>query len=133
MADFEFKGIDDFIEELKQLENLEEIAPKMIDEATPIVKKNMKKYIHEAANRGYATGTLENAVNATKAKVNNYGYFAAVLVRGKDEKGVRNAEKLAYLEYGTGKQTAHPIMEKVVNDSEDDVIKKMQEVFDREK
>lgn len=133
MANFEIKGIDELMEELGKLQDMEDVAPKMIDEATPIVEKNMKKYIHEAANRGYATGTLENAVNATKAKVNNYGYFAAVLVRGKDEKGVRNAEKLAYLEYGTGRQAAHPIMEKVVNDSEDEVIKKMQEVFDREK
>ena len=41
-------------------------------------------------------------------------------------------EKLAYLEYGTGREAARPVLTKAVHAAEDEVIKKMQEVYDRE-
>lgn len=132
MARFEMNGLDEIMKDLDVMADLGEVAPKMIDAATPTVAKNLSKNIHAAANRGYATGELENAVHATKAKLNNYGYFAAVSVAGKDSKGTRNGEKLAYLEYGTSTQEAHPVMAKTVNESKDICIEKMQEVFNRE-
>lgn len=132
MARFEMDGMDELMEELEAMADLSEIAPKMINAATPTVVENLSKNIHSAADRGYATGELESAVHATKAKQNNYGYFAAVGVTGTDSKGMRNGEKMAYLEYGTSKQEAHPVMAKTVNESEDTCIEKMQEIFNRE-
>jgi hypothetical protein len=41
-------------------------------------------------------------------------------------------EKLAWLEYGTKKQTPTPILTKAIKDSQSAVEKKMQEVFERE-
>lgn len=132
MARFEMNGMDELINQLENMADLSETALKMIDAATPTIEKNLAKNIHAAANRGYATGELEKSVHSTKAKQNNYGYFAAVGVIGTDSKGVRNGEKLAYLEYGTTTQDAHPVMAKTVNESEKECIEKMQEVFEQE-
>ena len=45
---------------------------------------------------------------------------------------VRNMEKMVYLEYGTSKQRATPVLSKATRRAEKDVISKMQEVFNRE-
>lgn len=132
MANFEMDGLDEFMQELDGLTDLDSVATKMIDAAAPIVADNLKGNIQAAANRGYATGELADSVKPTKAKRNNYGHFAAVGVTGTDSKGIRNGEKMAYLEYGTSKQEAHPVMAKTINESEEKVIVRMQEVFDRE-
>lgn len=133
MARFEMDGFDEMMQDLELLADLDEVANQMIDAASPIVARNMKKNIETAANRGYATGELAASVRATKAKQNNYGHFAAVGVTGTDSKGMRNAEKMAYLEYGTSKgQDAHPIMAKTLHQSEEEVVETMQQVFNRE-
>lgn len=129
---FEVKGMEEVMKQLEDAADLDRLAPKMIQAAAPNVAENLKKNIHAAANRGYATGELAKAVHTTKVKKNDYGYFAAVGATGKDEKGVRNGEKLAYLEYGTAKQNPHPVMAKTVNESEATSLAKMQEVFNQE-
>ena len=45
---------------------------------------------------------------------------------------VRNMEKMIYLEYGTSKQRATPVLSRATRRAEKDVISKMQEVFNRE-
>lgn len=134
MAKFTMHGTDDFISQLEALSSgIGRVQEKMINGAAPILKDAMSDNIRAAADRGYATGALASSVRATKAKKNNYGYFAAVRVTGKDKKGVRNGEKLAYLEYGVeGGQQAHPVMAKTMRQSEEAVVRKMQEVFDQE-
>lgn len=137
MARVQLDGLDDLMEELEKYSDIGKVAPKMIDSATPILEKNIKKNIQQAANRGYATGELAESVKATEAKQNNYGYFAAVGVTGTDSRGVRNGEKMAYLEYGTmkdGKQRTapHPVMQRSINESETPCLEKMQQVFDME-
>ena len=125
-------GMEEVMKQLEDAAELERIAPKMIQAAAPNVVRNLKKNIHAAANRGYTTGELEKAVHSTKAKQNDYGYFAAVGVVGTDKKGIRNGEKLAYLEYGKSRQEPHPVMAKTVNESEATCLAKMQEVFNQE-
>ncbi len=137
MAKFEISGLDMLIEELEKLADLTQVAPKMVDAATPILVKNLKNNIQTAVGSGYATGALVESVHATDAKMNQYGCFAAVGPTGTDAKGVRNAEKLAYLEYGTSQngkrhQSPRPVMARTLHESEDAVLKKMQEVFDAE-
>lgn len=132
MAQFSMNGIEDLMKELEDLADIEETAKKMVDEATPVLEETVRSEIKSAANRGYATGELANSVKKTKAKTNQYGVYAAVLVSGTDHKGVRNAEKLAYLEYGTSTQQAHPVMAKAVNKAEQECLSKMQQVFERE-
>lgn len=132
MAKFEMEGIDDIEKQLYEMAgNSEELAEEMIDAATPIMEEEFKKAIHSVANRGYATGELERAVKATKAKTNQYGSFAVISVAGTDKRGTTNAEKLAYLHYGTSRQEATGVVTKVVNAAEEKCIAKMQEVFNK--
>jgi HK97 gp10 family phage protein len=128
MGKFDFEIPADFIKQLGKLADVDRIAPRMIDEAMPILERNLKSEL--AKHR--RTGDMINSVKKTKAGKNKYGYFAVVRPTGKDSKGVRNMEKLAHAEYGTSKQPATPILTKAIKDSENAVMKKMQEVFERE-
>ena len=131
MANFEMKGFEDLIRQLEQAADLEQIAPKMIEEATPILEAELKRTVQQEANRGYTTGRMVASIKATKAKRNQYGYFDDVRPTGEDKKGVRNMEKLAYLHYGTSKQAARPVVTKAVFRAKGKVLAKMQEVYSR--
>ena len=129
MGKFDFEIPADFIKQLGRLADVDRFAPKMIDEAIPILLDNVKA---ETAHHRQ-TGDMYKSIKPTKAKkTKSGGYFASVRPTGKDSNGVRNMEKLAYLEYGTKKQPATPVLTKALKDSENAVMKKMQEVFERE-
>lgn len=128
MAKFAYNPPTDFLKQLGKLSKVEEVAPKMIDESMPIVERNLVRELAYHVD----TGELQESVKSTKAKKVNDGHFATASPTGADEKGVRNMEKLAYLEYGTSKQAAAPMMSTVINDSEGSVNNKMAEVFKRE-
>ena len=134
----ETEGIEEVLEMFDRLD-ANRMAIKAVDAATPTLKESLKKRIKAAANRKdkkgrpYSKGDLANSVISTKAKINQYGVFAAVLVRGKDRKGMRNAEKLAYLEYGVqGKQEPRPVLQKAVNDVEGKCISIMEDIIEEE-
>ena len=134
MSIFEMSGIDDL---MKQLENLsrstDEITEKMINSARPILESNVKKNVRKQANRGYATGELAESIEASKVEHNAFGCYSVIRPTGKDSKGVRNGEKLAYLEYGVpGREIPHPVIARSVNESETDCLKEMQRIFDQE-
>ena len=129
MGKFDFNISDDFIKQLGNLADVDRIAPMMIDEAIPILESNVKK----EASKYKRTGDMVNSIKHTKAKISKYGgHFASVRPTGTDRKGVRNMEKMVYMEYGAHGSTPHPVLTKAINDSESDVLDKMQEVFDRE-
>lgn len=134
MARLELKGLnelDDFLKGLSDLtDDIDEIAKDCIDSAMPTLEDALKSNIRAAANRGYSTGELERSISSTKAKTNAYGNFAAVRPVGADIKGVRNGEKLAYLEYGTSKQAAHPVMAKSISQAEPKVKEIIQNKFE---
>lgn len=127
MAKFDIFGIDDFLEELSQLD-IDRIAPKMLEESVPILEKEVKA---EAAKH-HNTGAMEDSIKSTGANVNAKGHYIYVRPTGKDEKGVRNMEKMVYMEYGTQKQAPTPVLSPAVRRAEDPVTEKMQEVFNRE-
>lgn len=137
MADmgFEIEGIDDFIKELEELGNLDAYAPELLQAAAPILEEKLKQEVHSAANRGYATGKLAGSIKAGKPSQNQYGHYVSVSAKGKDAKGVRNNEKLAYLHYGTSKQAARPVLTGAVKKAEKGCLEAMQrkldEVIDR--
>lgn len=129
MAKFDFEIPPDFFKQLGRLEDVERIAPKMIDEAIPILEQNVKREIAKHKR----TGDLYKSIKTTKAKMTKKGgFYAAVRPTGSDSKGVRNMEKLAYLEFGTSKQSPTPVLTKAIKDSQEPVMRKMQEVFERE-
>ncbi|MEZ3435736.1 MAG: hypothetical protein K1W34_14170 [Lachnospiraceae bacterium] len=128
MAQFELEGIDDLMKDLDLLDT-ERIAPMMLEESAPILEEAVTK----KASAHKDTGDMVNSIKKTKAGRNQTGYYIAVRPTGKDRKGVRNMEKMAALEYGVdGKQPATPVLIPAVHEVEVPVLKKMQEVFDRE-
>lgn len=127
MASFEMDGLDSLISELTSIE-IDEIAPKMLEESASILEANIKKRT-EFHNR---TGSMAASIKTTKAKATKDGYSICVRPTGTDKKGVRNMEKMVYMEYGTYKQNATPILTPATRESEEEVCEKMQEVFNRE-
>lgn len=115
---------------MKDLSGLEfsKLAPKMLEGAAPIVEDNIKR----RAEAHRESGDMAASIKTKKAAWRNGGYHISVRPTGKDKKGVRNMEKMCYLEYGTEKQGATPVMGPAVIESEKPVIDKMQEIFDQE-
>lgn len=128
---FEVTGMDEALAELEKLDAYR-LAPKMLTEAAPIAVSALKASIKRFAHRGYATGALAASIKATEAKLNAYGCFIAARPTGADRKGVRNGEKLAYLQYGTQKQTASDVLGTAVKAAERKCIEAMEEVLAQE-
>lgn len=127
MAKFDIHGIDDFMKEISQID-IDRIAPKMLEESVPILEKSVRA--ESAKHRD--TGAMEESIKATGANINARGHYICVRPTGRDEKGVRNMEKMVYMEYGTSKQAATPALSPAVRKAEGPVLEKMQEVFNRE-
>ncbi len=129
MASFSYDVPDDFIKQLGNLADIDRYAPLMIDGAIPILEQQVKVEL----SRHKVTGYLLKSIKTTKTKKTKAGvYSASVEPSGTDRKGVRNAEKMLYLEYGTSRQPATPVLTKAVKDSEKEVLTTMQAIFDRE-
>lgn len=129
MAKLDYDIPDDFIKQLGNLADIDRYAPIMIDGAIPILEQQVKIEL----SRHKVTGDLLKSIKVVKNKKSKSGgYAASVEPSGTDKKGVRNVEKMIYLEYGTSRQPAQPTLTKAINDSEQGVLAKMQEVFDRE-
>lgn len=127
MASFDIHGFDDVIKELDRVWRFEEIAPEMLGAVEGILEENVKAEVRKHKD----TGDMERSIRSTGAVANKAGgYYLAVRPTGKDRKGVRNMEKLAYLEYGTEKEAARPVLSRAVRRSEQPIIKKMQEVYE---
>lgn len=106
MAKFEVEGIDSLMKELDEVE-VRKIAPLMLEEAIPILEKSVVK----EASKHSDTGEMVRSIKKTGAVRTKKGYYACVRPTGKDHKGVRNMEKMAYLEYGVGaRQPATPTL-----------------------
>lgn len=130
--------LDAFINGAKGLiEDIGNIADEMLNESAPTVVDAWKKNIRKAADRvddhgrPYSTGALESSIEATEAKTNAYGHFVAARPTGKDARGTRNGEKMAYLEYGTSRQVARPTMAKTVAETEKKVTETMRRTFEQ--
>ena len=129
MGKFDFEISPEFIKQLGRLADVDRIAPQMIDEAIPILLAN----VQSETSQHKRSGDMYKSIKPTKAKkTKSGGYFASVRPTGKDKKGVRNMEKMVYLEYGRKGQSPNPVLTKALRDSENAVMKKMQEVFERE-
>lgn len=122
-------GFDLLEDELKEYDDPDDIAAKVVDTASPILVETVKEMI-KTTTFSDSSGDLADSIQATGAKINGYGCFAAVRPTGRDRKGVRNGEKMAYREYGTSKQPAKPILKKAVRKSEKKCLEIMQKTFE---
>lgn len=118
--------LKDFMDNIEQ--NLDEISMEAVESAESIVVDALTEECskHNIAETDKTRGEMVASIEAVGAKRNQYGVFDYVYPMGEDSKGVRNVEKLAYLEYGTSKQPATPVMQKVVNRIEEKVYCQME-------
>jgi len=129
MASFEVEIPDCCIKQLSTLADIDRYAPLMINAAMPILERQVKAEV----SKHEVTGDLLKSIKTTKTKKTKAGvYSASVEPSDIDRKGVRNIEKMIYLEYGTSRQPATPVLTKAVKDSEKEVLTTMQAIFDRE-
>lgn len=129
MAAFDFSFDEDFMKSLGTLAQVERFAPKMIDEALPIIEKKLTANLQSHK----VSGDLIRSIKIKKCKkIKNGGYYGSVFPSGESADGTRNAEKLVYLEYGTSHQASTGVLAKTVQETTEEVNAKMQEVFERE-
>lgn len=126
MAKIRMQGFDDVIRNLTSLD-VSHMTDEMIEAAEPVMIKNLKAW---SANH-YADGDMYKSIKSTGIKTNNTGKYLVVRPTGRDGNGVRNMEKMAYLEYGTSRQAATPVVTPAVKESEATIERKMDEIFDK--
>ncbi len=140
MGKVTFSGFEDVEKMFEKLSNPYEMAEKAVNKAAPIVEKNLKAQIRSVANRTdkngkpYSTHALENSIKATNAKENSLGVYAVVKPNGTDKNGLRNAEKMGYLEYGVRShgQEPRPVRSAAVAKSESAVLQIIEAVIEAE-
>ncbi len=129
MAQFNVRGMDEFASALERLGRIHEIAPKMLEEAAPILEREVIRQ----ATPHWVSGDMVKSIKRTKVRSGKTGgYSICVRPTGKDRKGVRNMEKAAYLEFGKKGRPAVPIITTAVLNATPEVMEKMREVFNRE-
>lgn len=146
---FEFKMPQGLIDDLRKCSEIDRIAPLMLESAAPILKRHFVRNLNAVMKD--PTGELINSIKISKANKSKSGIWG-ISVRatgnatnrktgtlktyvGKSgkESVYRNQQKLLSLEYGDSRhKTPKPFMQKTTNDSENEVINKMQEVYNKE-
>lgn len=130
MARLSINFDNELLKQVSKMAQVDVFAPKMIDEALPIIQNKLSENIRKSHQK---TGNLAKSIKVKKAKrTKNGGYVGTVTPVGTQKDGTRNAEVLVYLEYGRTAQDATPVLSPAVILTENKVIEKMQEVFDRE-
>lgn len=132
MARLDVTGIDDLLSDFNRWSDpvaVNQAAVKAVDAASPGVAAEMSSAIAGVEHGPYATGSVSRSVKATKAKTNAYGVFSASRPTGRDKKGKRNAEKAAYLQYGTPTMPARPWAEKATRKAEEKAAETLENVF----
>lgn len=131
MPQFAF-NIDDGLEKLlEQISDglLDEIAPKMLEAATPIVQTEVR---NRAPRSSLNHKHVVDHVAITKPKQTKDGaWIANVTVKGSRD-GVRLMEVAAYNEYGTKNMSAQPFFRPAIAASERRVNDTMRKVFESE-
>ena len=129
MAQFDVHGFEPLFEKLEKLSNFEKIAPKMLEAGMEELQVSVVKEASEHRD----TGDMVASIKPTGlAKTKGGGYYMCTRPTGKDRKGVRNMEKIVYLEFGVKGRPATPVITKAVLNAEPHVIAAMREVFERE-
>ena len=121
-------GLEDFIQDLSAID-VEYVAPHALEQSAPIVERRLK----ENASKHRRTGAMEKSIRSKKPTKKKGRFELFVGPQGTDKRGVRNMEKMAYLEYGVKKhkQSPTPVITPTVQECRDKVCNKMQETFDR--
>ncbi len=150
MAYFDFYAPDDFLKQLKGLENSDEICKKILKSSVPILTESLRSYVR---NHHSKTGDLWKSIKSFEPRKSKNGFWMVasaptgrakgqmksgkVYARSKHgtmSKGeaIYNDDKLWFLEVGTSKQKPTPILQKATNAVKNEVLTKMQQTFEEE-
>ena len=134
MGSFEFNIPDEFQKQLSKLANVDEVAPKMLEAASPIYEKYIKQSIVQSIrHKEKSTGDLVNSVKMSKVKkMRGGGVCVTAQFKGYDRRHNANAVKAAGLEFGNSHQEARPFVARANATSKQEVLDAMQEVFSKE-
>jgi phage protein, HK97 gp10 family len=113
---------------LESLANLDGVAEKMLDAGMDVLEKEFRL----RAEAHVRTGEMVGSIKRQPPKRSGGGVSAVIRPTGTGRKGVRNMEKLAFMEYGTSHQRATPVIGPAIAASESGVMSAMQEVFEKE-
>ena len=129
MASFEVRGFEELLTQLDKLGRFDEAAPKMMKAGMEILQEE----VVAEASKHKDTGAMAASIKPTGLMAGyGGGYYMCTRHTGRDKKGVRNMEKLAYLEFGVKGRPATPVITSAVIRAEPRVLQAMQEVFNRE-
>ena len=129
MASFSISGMDELLVKLNQLGRFDEIAPKMVKAGMEILQEE----VVAEASKHKNTGAMVASIKPTGLMAGyGSGYYMCTRPTGRDKKGVRNMEKMVYLEYGVKGRPGVPVITAAVIKAEPKVVQAMQEVFTRE-
>ena len=93
MAQFELHGFDDLMMQLDRIGRTDEVAPKMLEEAVPILQEE----VVSQAEKHRDTGEMAASIKPTKVTKSADGYRVVVRPTGKASgRNIRNMEKLVY-------------------------------------
>ena len=156
-AGFYLDGVREFMAKLEKLGgNIDGAMEDAVQAGGEVLTEELVKAVHNAADRGYSQGTLEESIRSDGIRNMNGGKMTTIYPHGTDthSKGyyskvigtskrghaitrrasaggsVRNYDKLYYLEHGTARQAAHPFMRKAINDARPKVMEAMQHEID---
>lgn len=122
-------GLDEFVSSLSSID-IEYVAPQALTHAAPIVEKKLVSLSEKHSRTGKMAKSIKTK-KPSKAKNGDWQIFTGPT--GTDKNGVRNMEKMAYLEYGVKahKQPATPVITPAVESTHDKVVDDMQETFNK--
>ena len=129
MASFEVRGFEELLTQLDKLGRFDEVAPKMMKAGMEILQEE----VVAEASKHKDTGAMAASIKPTGLMAGyGGGYYMCTRPTGRDKKGVRNMEKLVWLELGVKGRPATPVITSAVIRAEPRVLQAMQEVFNRE-
>lgn len=131
MAKLSFDGLDDVV---KQMEQMGQMGGKVAEEMLLAGATEMEKAWQESIRRfGHVKyGDMLKSVGSTKIKpVKTGGKTLEVYPKGKDRKGVRNAEKAFILHYGKKGLVASHFVETAEKEGEPKAAAAMEARWDR--
>lgn len=148
MAEFDIEFPDDFLGKLLDVDT-GELCSEMLSEAAPLYVDSMKRSLNGVVDHE-GESEMVNSVKATKPKITKTdayivnvgpsGYSKTKEYIQKDGNGKRttrkypvsNALKAIWKEYGIpGREAPRPFLTKAKNDVENDVMNRLQEVYNR--
>lgn len=136
MADFSFRIDEELSRQFADhLKAIDEVAPKMLEEAAPLVVDALKRHAPES------TGAMKKGIKAKKPKKGKNGaWILPIVFTGKEKKKNKDGEetevsnmlKAVVAEYGRSGKAPKPFVRPAMEEVKEQANARMTEVFNRE-